>query len=380
MNQYFLTSWLKKPQNEENKTNTAINEESCSDPDDPAIPINSSSHLKIKVNLHEENYEVHNLSQSVTCSLPTLSSKLQPILLECSDLGDRTSHPYQPNLDNFPKKQFRKQNRSFSNKYYNEYPWLEYNIVKDAVFCFYFRHFDSTTFSKSEDNFIRSGYNNWKNIAEKLKKHSSSNFHMLNKVKYEQFQVFKKTGNIKEKISTAYKEEVEKIELICYINITQQNISNFSDYFINYFNFTVPTIKNEIIHISSDILRSLIINEIKKCCMFTQMCDESRSQKEEHLSICVRYTNNLTNCERLFWYLLTVLYREILLLTNIIFNTLKKLDLNDVPMIAQAYDGASVMSGHISGVQTRIREKYPEAIYFHCLAHKLNLVLVSPCN
>jgi len=49
-------------------------------------------------------------------------------------------------------------------------------------------------------------------------------------------------------------------------------------------------------------------------------------------------------------------------------------------MIAQAYYGASVMSGHISGVQTWIREKYPEAIYLHCLAHKLNLVLVSTCN
>lgn len=46
-------------------------------------------------------------------------------------------------------------------------------------------------------------------------------------------------------------------------------------------------------------------------------------------------------------------------------------------MIAQACDETSVMSGHVSGVQTRVREKYPEAIYSHCLAHKLNLVLVS---
>lgn len=63
--------------------------------------------------------------------------------------------------------------------------------------------------------------------------------------------------------------------------------SKISDYFMNYFNFTALKIQNEIIHIFCDILRSLIINEIKQCGMFTQMCDEARLQKEEHLSICV---------------------------------------------------------------------------------------------
>ena len=44
-------------------------------------------------------------------------------------------------------------------------------------------------------------------------------------------------------------------------------------------------------------------------------------------------------------------------------------------LVAQTYDGASVMSGDISGVNARIKEKYPEALFVHCYAHKLNLVL-----
>ena len=44
-------------------------------------------------------------------------------------------------------------------------------------------------------------------------------------------------------------------------------------------------------------------------------------------------------------------------------------------LIMQAYDGASVMSGHISGVQRLLREDYPFAYFFHCAAHRLNLVL-----
>jgi len=38
------------------------------------------------------------------------------------------------------------------------------------------------------------------------------------------------------------------------------------------------------------------------------------------------------------------------------------------------------MSGHLSGVQQRIRADNPSALYFHCLGHKLNLVLVNACR
>ena len=40
----------------------------------------------------------------------------------------------------------------------------------------------------------------------------------------------------------------------------------------------------------------------------------------------------------------------------------------------QTYDGASVMSGHIAGVQALVRENYPLAHFFHCAAHKSSLV------
>ena len=45
--------------------------------------------------------------------------------------------------------------------------------------------------------------------------------------------------------------------------------------------------------------------------------------------------------------------------------------------VAQCFDGAAVMSGRCSGVQTRIRELCPKAIYVHCFAHRLNLVIVD---
>ena len=49
-------------------------------------------------------------------------------------------------------------------------------------------------------------------------------------------------------------------------------------------------------------------------------------------------------------------------------------------LIAQGYDGASVMSGSRIGVQAKVREKYPNATYVHCRFHVLNLAVSSGCN
>lgn len=44
--------------------------------------------------------------------------------------------------------------------------------------------------------------------------------------------------------------------------------------------------------------------------------------------------------------------------------------------VGQCYDGAKVMSGWASGVQARVKDQAPHATYFHCHAHRFNLVLV----
>ena len=50
------------------------------------------------------------------------------------------------------------------------------------------------------------------------------------------------------------------------------------------------------------------------------------------------------------------------------FNCLEKL-------VSQTYNGASVMSSELNGVQAMIKEKVPKAMFTHFYAHKLNLVL-----
>ena len=63
-------------------------------------------------------------------------------------------------------------------------------------------------------------------------------------------------------------------------------------------------------------------------------------------------------------------------LTTKFLETIQSVGLSVNDMRAQRYDGASVMSGHVSGVQTRIRQVNPNAVYVHCRPHVLNLCIV----
>ena len=63
-------------------------------------------------------------------------------------------------------------------------------------------------------------------------------------------------------------------------------------------------------------------------------------------------------------------------LTTKFLETIQSVGLLVNDMRAQGYDGASVMSGHVSGVQTRIRQVNPNAVYVHCRPDVLNLCIV----
>ena len=113
--------------------------------------------------------------------------------------------------------------------------------------------------------------------------------------------------------------------------------------------------------------------------MFSIMAGEARDGHTEQLAICVRYVTEGRVKESL------LAMRELRAfdaesITAALEEQLVHDGISDVKCVAQAYDGASVMSGAIGGVQAKFRDKHPEAIYVHCYAHQLNLVLCHTCH
>lgn len=147
-----------------------------------------------------------------------------------------------------------------------------------------------------------------------------------------------------------------------------------------YFNCTSSDFQNEVISVCAELVREEIANAVRETGFFTVIADEAKSSKSEQLSVCIRYAEKLQVKERLICFIDCSASRDAAGIVEGIKKGLESSGLQDVPIVAQSYDGASVMSGHLTGVQQRIKEDYPFAIYVHCMAHKLNLVLVESCT
>ena len=111
---------------------------------------------------------------------------------------------------------------------------------------------------------------------------------------------------------------------------------------------------------------------------YSVLVDETKDvSKVEQLSV-VRYVD--VNTVEIHERFLTYVPAESLTadsLTTYILVTLSKMNLKPENIVSQGYDGASVMSGRCSGVQARIQQIVPQAVYIHCNAHCLNLALVD---
>ena len=93
------------------------------------------------------------------------------------------------------------------------------------------------------------------------------------------------------------------------------------------------------------------------------------------MSIVLRYVDNAAVIHEHFLTYVEAASLTADKLTEYIVSILTKFRLDPLCMVSQGYDGASVMSGQCSGVQKRIRELAPHAIYIDCYAHTLNLLL-----
>lgn len=169
------------------------------------------------------------------------------------------------------------------------------------------------------------------------------------------------------------------------------NFLEISDYFARYDdkfkanytkpkNYCSPSIQNELIEISANFLTNTIIQRVKKCGFYSLMVHEARCFKEEQLSIVIRFTNELEVEERFLGFVDCSSDRDSSALQNLLLEFFEKNGLADIPIIGQSYDGANVMSGYKNGLLAKIKESNPQAVFIHCLAHRLNLVVVDSCS
>ncbi|CAM4467244.1 unnamed protein product [Leuciscus chuanchicus] len=91
-----------------------------------------------------------------------------------SDLSTIDDPVTQPKLSSFPVTTIAGKGRSFNARWYEKFPWLEYSISRDAVFCKPCRHFPEAA---TESRFIKTGFSDWKHLSQCCVKHEASRAH-----------------------------------------------------------------------------------------------------------------------------------------------------------------------------------------------------------
>ncbi|XP_022167439.1 uncharacterized protein LOC111031697, partial [Myzus persicae] len=270
--------------------------------------------------------------------------------------------------------------RKFQYSWYTKFPWLTGCDKLNKVFCFYCVIFGG------EKEWTIDGISSIKNFIRKSEKHSISKkhlinqekFHLLGKVRIEHaISVGRRLAAIKhnEQVSINRRLIARMIHVVCFLgkqelafrghrehdeslnkgnylellDLLAQEEHLLKDHFLSssIFKGTSKIIQNDLIESVTTVLNSKIFKEIQTANYISIQADETTDVDKTGSG-----------------------------LADVILSVIKKWDLGN-KIIAQTYDGASVMSGTKNGVQSLIKNIYPNVLFIHCYAHQLNLVFRS---
>lgn len=317
-------------------------------------------------------------------------------------------------FDVFPKDNTQA-NRSFQPKWINDYPWIEYSRELDSVFCFTCRQFSTHNLVDRDISFTETGFRSWKYALERGKgfhKHDTSSNHKTCEMKMKLAQNMSYGKSIAERLNS---ETLQKrryyieamIEIVGFLAANELafrgdwdgNNQEESGLFNKFFDFllmkdsflkschetmpknakyTSPDFQNEVIDILAEQVQKSIANDINSAKYFTLLEDGTTSKKgDECICVAIRYVK----AGKVFESVIAIETSKELdanAFTKITLDTLRNLGLDLSKLLSQCYDGAAVMSGHLTGVQAQIQQKLKRPIpYIHCYNHRLQLVIVK---
>lgn len=342
---------------------------------------------------------------------------------------------------NFPVSTFGKSSRRCNYMWLLKYHWLTYSQINDGVYCKFCVFFAPQLVGQSSSQQLGAlctePFKNWKKATEKFELHQTTIYHQNAIIKAENLK--KALENPSQSIENLLNKQAHlqalenrkklapiiKTILFCGRNnlplrghrdsgplkiqgdegeteleeqITQKGIGLFKKLLLfrieagddalkahlgssgENATYLSPNIQNQIIGSCNKIILGKLVRDVNESGCFSLVADETTDiSNVEQLSVCVRYVkNNLINEH--FLQFIPIENTSAENISNNLITFLKSIGMNMENLCGQGYDGASAMGGKISGVQARIREVYPAALYVHCASHSLNLAISKSCE
>lgn len=135
-------------------------------------------------------------------------------------------------------------------------------------------------------------------------------------------------------------------------------------------------IANEFIHILADEVRAVFIRDVQKSKYYSLIIDSTPDvNHKDQLTTIIRHEDGTGSAIERFLEFLENTGHKGKEMETVVVDFLKKKNINIMDCRGQSYDTAANMSGKFNGLQTRIKEINPLAVYVPCGAHRLNLTV-----
>ncbi|KAF2905735.1 hypothetical protein ILUMI_00448 [Ignelater luminosus] len=330
----------------------------------------------------------------------------------------RPIHPLDISIQKQIKKTGKSYNIAFKNSWFTDASWLCSSQNLQKLFCW-----PCLLFSTKNKVWNKEGFGDFYNVMRSLHKHEDSGEHLKCTI---QLKALENSRNIvadavieNSRLYTYQLNENVRLNRRCMrividavLYLTKQefafvghdktisllNRENFEELLTllilqnsleiqNHYNkiksiFSGDSkIQNELIDCISEYLQDHVKNEIKDAVFFSiQVDDATDICQKSQCSITVRYVNSKRKLvERLLGFHDVSVNRSAENLFEVLDGILKEFSY-ETKLVAQCYDGASVKTEHLSDLQAKIKEKAPQAVFVHCMSHRLNFILQQSCR
>ncbi|KAI5680426.1 hypothetical protein M9H77_01653 [Catharanthus roseus] len=288
--------------------------------------------------------------------------------------------PTQPCDHKFPHTDFGEIRRSFQKQWFKDFTWLEYNVYKDAAFCFCCYLFGKSQNHKhGDDIFTEVGFKNWKRAKEKFRNHEGAPNSPHSSAVIELLGFKNQRQNVEYVLSKQssqteidYRARLTAVVKVIRFLLSQGLAFRGNDESINSIrrgNFLELTKwyceESEEVNKIGDRFFSLLVDEARD------------SSVKEQLSIVLRFVNDNGEVVERFLGVVHVSDTSARTLKNSIDDFFAINGLSISQLRGQDYDGASNMRGELNGLKQKILDENKYAYYIHCFAHQLQLVLVA---
>ncbi|KAK3922747.1 Zinc finger MYM-type protein 1 [Frankliniella fusca] len=313
--------------------------------------------------------------------------------------------PYQPAAASIPPYVDNRRKHNFIQHWYKDFPWLHYEAPKGAL-CFTCLRADRNSLVpqciKKEPAFVTDGVFKWKEGAKRFANHENSQYHKAavhatlslgstpvsaqisstqNRQQAEARVALRAIFTTLQKLAqqglAIRGKTMENSNLLQMLELRAQDITELDSWLKRRVKFLSPEVQNEILELMAHQVLRDVISEVKKCGKYSVIMDECRdTSNTEQVAVCLR-TVDMGTLQAVEYFL--GLYQTASTtgqcLTDIFLDVLKRSSLDLSDLSGQCFDGASNMKGEFKGVQARLKEMQPLALFVHCFNHSLNLAL-----